>query len=151
MRRSELKRSAGLRRSGGGLSRRNGIKPVTRAAYDGLEWRRRVFEMHGAVCPCGRPASAAHHVCSKQALRRALPAEVFAVAVMDPRNGLPLCEWCHGQHHAALPRLGRDVLRWCHREFAVELGLGWLLDREYDERLLSPETKRRTQGEDSGK
>ena len=39
----------------------------------------------------------------------------------------------------------------CHREFAEGLGLGWLLDREYDERLLSPETKRRTQGEDSGK
>ena len=132
-----MKRSAGLRRSGGGLSRRNGIKPVTRAArgaYDGVEWRRRVFEMHGAVCVVsGAPATTAHHVIPKQVLRRELPPEVFEVAVMDPRNGLPLSDRVHAQHHAALPKLGRAVLQGCHREFAEGHGLGWLLDREYDE------------------
>lgn len=133
MRRSALKRSKPLKRSGAGS--RNGIQPVRRAVsgvYDGVEWQSRVAGMHGMACwGCGGTATDMHHALDKQTLRRELDAGAYAVAVMDPANGIPLCRGCHAGHHAWLPRLSRELLADCHWEFAGRYGLVWLLERNY--------------------
>lgn len=56
----------------------------------------------------------------------------------DPRGWVPCCGGPTGigGHHGALDysrklRIPRDVLPVAVEEFAVELGLGWWLDREY--------------------
>lgn len=69
----------------------------------------------------------AHHVLTVQALRRYGLAE----HVWDARNGLCLCELHHARHHRALERVPRALLPGAVFEFADEVGLGWLLDREY--------------------
>lgn len=179
MRRSELKRSAGLssRGSGGacppkpdnhpycphGLYAAAGCRDCAepRKRYDGQEWRRLVFEDHAdaftllsslggrpGVVTCEwcllvggemTPAEEAHHLLTRQSLRRSLPPAAYAVAAMDPRNGIPLCRECHADHHSRRHPICRDALRPVAFEFAAELDerfgtrlLAWL-DRTYPE------------------
>lgn len=153
-----MKRSGLNRRTP--LSARNGIKPVGKGGacpprpaestvkYDGVEWRRRVFAKYadslnrltGSPVGCWMcvnvwgeqvPAQDAHHLLPRQQLVRHLPAEVAAVAVMDPRGGMPLCRDCHGAHHARSQPIPRAWLSDDAQDFADEHGLGWLLEKTY--------------------
>lgn len=133
MKRSPLRRSKPLPRSGKGSGRRNGIRPVRRAGnarWDGVEWQRRVFAEHGRSClGCGAPATDAHHICYRQVLRRELPDQPDAET--DVRNGLPLCRQCHANHHARRVVLPVSVLPAALWEFAAGAGLVWWVERFY--------------------
>ena len=157
MRRSELKRSSGLSARGKGGAcppkpsgaERNGIGTPKRVVpgYDGVEWQRRVIESYtdpftflSGWVACEwclwtgrdlRPAEEAHHLLTKQVLRRELDLGVYEVAVMDPRNGMPLCKACHAAHHSRQSPVCRYALRDEAFEFAREHKLLEILNRTY--------------------
>lgn len=70
-----------------------------------------------------------HHVIPKQALKR----EGHGDKLWDVRNGVGLCSLHHANHEGHVPggRLPRTLLPSSAFDFAAELGLTWLLDREY--------------------
>lgn len=157
MKRSPLKRTASLspRGKGGACppkpsgAERNGIAtPKHRVSgYDGQEWQRRVIESYTdaftvlsgwVACEwClftnGHlvPAEEAHHLLTKQVLRRELDRGVYEVAVMDPRNGMPLCKTCHAAHHSRQSPIHHSALRDEAFEFAREHKLLAILNRTY--------------------
>jgi hypothetical protein len=69
-----------------------------------------------------------HHILSQQSLRKYGHAD----KLWDARNGCAACEYpCHSQHTVAVRRIERSALPTPALEFAMELGLGYLLDRQY--------------------
>lgn len=68
-----------------------------------------------------------HHVISKQALRKRGLAGKF----WDPRNGMPVLSSVHARHTAAFERIPFEALPESVFEFARELELEWLLERDY--------------------
>lgn len=114
---------------------------TTRAERDA--WRAAVLAQGRARCAvCGSTrAVQAHHVIRQQHLRRrsrelGVPA---AVLLCDPRVGMPVCDSCHAAHHAAARRIPRALVPVATVEFVLEVGLGWLLNREYASEV-SPRT-----------
>lgn len=79
-----------------------------------------------AVCG-SRTLVQGHHVIYAQHLKR----EGLRGFLWDLRNQLSLCAVCHARHHQAVARVPRDLLTVNNHEFAAELGLSWLLRREY--------------------
>lgn len=92
-------------------------------------WQAAVFGMHGGQCWVTHlPATEAHHIIKAQVLRRELAAIVtrdqLARILGDPRNGLPLSDQPHDDHHAITitdKRLTREQLPWQVFDFAREL------------------------------
>lgn len=75
----------------------------------------------------------AHHILPKATLRdlaRRLGFEL-AVALGDLRNGLCLCSYHHARHTNFVDRVPRRLLPEGVHDFAAELHIEWLLDREY--------------------
>lgn len=75
----------------------------------------------------------AHHILPKSTLRdlaRRLGFEL-AAALTDIRNGLCLCAYHHGRHTSFAARVPRALLPDGVHDFAAELNIEWLLDREY--------------------
>ncbi len=68
-----------------------------------------------------------HHVIPQRHLKRAGLEE----HLWDERNGLALCRWHHFQHENHRERLPRELIPDEAHDFALELGLDWLIDREY--------------------
>jgi cytochrome c553 len=119
----------------GGLAR---PKPQTIASEHrgGADvWHRMPWLQVCEVCH-GRPADHAHHILREQALRRfaGIYGFDFQVARFDVRNRFWICERCHSRHHTAAARIPLDALPGRAFEFACEIGLNWLLDREYASR-----------------
>lgn len=100
----------------------------------------------------------AHHLIAKQTLKREFPEGVvmfdgawtrawpdliapegrgnyrhrsLVQLLMDPRNGIPLRRWHHDELEQRRARLTRRDLTADMEQFAVELGLGWYLERTY--------------------
>ena len=69
----------------------------------------------------------AHHVITQQKLRKLKREDLR----WDVRNGLTLCERHHRRHTRALKRVPFELLRPENVEFAEELQLGWLLEKQY--------------------
>lgn len=69
---------------------------------------------------CGKTAAevqiSAHHVLRRQVIERVLKArglsawEVFAAA-WDPRWRMPVCPFCHGDHHSGLRRFSLTLIQ----------------------------------------
>lgn len=68
-----------------------------------------------------------HHVIAQ----RFLKVERRADKLWDLRNGMCLCRWHHARHESHAERVPRAALPAAAVQFARELGLEWLLDREY--------------------
>lgn len=97
------------------------------------------------VCPaCGKLHRAgeiqAHHVIGQEQIRRyvnglRLPLDaalkLLVSLLWDRRNGFPACVRCHDRHTKAVERLPRALLDRKHEQFAREIGLDYLLDRDY--------------------
>ena len=162
MRRSELKRSAGLSSRGKGGAcppkpRQRRIVIPGAPDPERLGWFQSVIELQGDRCVVtGWMATHAHHAVHVSVLKRELPRsldrDTFGGILRDPRNGVPLRWEPHFEHHHGTKRLPRDVLPESVFVFACELddrfgtrleawldrtyggrAVGWLLDREYDE------------------
>jgi 5-methylcytosine-specific restriction endonuclease McrA len=101
-------------------TRRPPAPPAARA------WTRAARLSRCAVC--NRQAHQGHHVIYKQHLRRRADAEKL---LWDLRNMLPICARCHEHHHRAFRRIRQRELTTDAIEFAAELGLDWLIEREY--------------------
>jgi hypothetical protein len=69
----------------------------------------------------------AHHLLPKRYLKR----EGLHAHLWDVRNGMALCAFHHERHENFVQRVPRQLLLPTAFEFADELGLGWLIDREY--------------------
>lgn len=120
------------------LQARNGIKPVTRSKqerWDGEAWQVSVALWHGTRCAvCGDPAHAAHHVITKNLLKREIGAGGrYEAAIRDSRNGLPLCDYHHDRHHSRQEPLCLSLLGAGHWEFAEEHNLLWWIERTYNQ------------------
>lgn len=71
-----------------------------------------------------------HHVIPAQALRRrGYPPSV----IWDVRNRMLLKRSTHHRHTVAVERVPRSALSPANWEFARELGLDWMLERDYPE------------------
>lgn len=73
-----------------------------------------------------------HHIIPKRTLKQ----QHFTDHVWDDRNGLGLCAWHHQRHENYRQRVPRDLLPEAVYEFAAELGIMWMLDREYPKEAL---------------
>lgn len=122
---------------------------VTASAETRADWRRRTVAAGCRVCQrCSGPPEdlvvRAHHVVRQQLVRRRVAelahtetltaAESAALLerwLWDVRNGLGVCEGAHRRHHSRRAPIGRWLLPAAVFEFADELGLGYVLDREY--------------------
>ena len=82
---------------------------------------------------CDHRANDVHHLIYRQALRRTLAPEVYAVASMDQRNAMSLCRPCHDAMHARTRPIWWHELPVSVHVFAAEHGLTWLLERTYPE------------------
>jgi hypothetical protein len=70
----------------------------------------------------------AHHVLTQQQLRR----HGHIDKRWCPENGLALCDYpCHSRHTTRVEPIPRSALPKPALEFAMSLGLGWLLERQY--------------------
>lgn len=89
-------------------------------------WRAQPGE---ACARCGMQAADGHHIVTAQFLR----VNGFADRLWDPRNRLPLCRQCHAAHHGTRRITRRFLLMNAPGvfAFAAELGVDWVLDREY--------------------
>jgi hypothetical protein len=122
VKRSPLKRTGGLKRK----RKERWSGDLAAAVF----WHDTVIGPHRCVMPGEHfgPIQG-HHVITKSRLKR----EGLSDAVWDVRNGVPVCELHHAQHHAHRERLPRELLPAGVFEFAADYGLGWVLDREYPE------------------
>jgi 5-methylcytosine-specific restriction endonuclease McrA len=77
---------------------------------------------------CNRQAHHGHHIIYKQHL---VPRDDAAERVWDLRNMLPVCASCHARHHSAFCRIPREVLPPAALEFALEVGLDYLIEQDY--------------------
>lgn len=101
------------------------------------------------VCPvCGKSQLVvefhSHHIIAKQAIKKAVRSIVYRDRLnveeherllrrllWDVRNGLACCKWCHSRHTDAVRRIPRKLLPRFAFEFADELGLRWMIERDY--------------------
>lgn len=130
---SNLRRARPVRREpGAGLQWRAGLGPCVVCPQEALA--------AGGTCSCAvEPVSACmvhgicrgpvqgHHAIEKQALKR----RGLHRFLDDTRNRVPVCEHRHEQHTTRFKPIPRWVLPASVFEFANELGLGWLIDRDY--------------------
>lgn len=96
-----------------------------RTGHGAANWRAATAGQPCAVC--GNPAIDGHHVTYRQVLER----EQLGHLAWDTRNLLPLCRHCHDSHHNASRRVPWACLRLENVDFAREVGLLWLLRRNY--------------------
>lgn len=68
-----------------------------------------------------------HHVLAKRHLRT----NGHAARLWDQRNGLALCRYHHARHEAGHQRVPYELVPKGAIDFAAELGLDWILEREY--------------------
>lgn len=68
-----------------------------------------------------------HHVTEARTLKR----EGLHEFLWDKRNRMALCNVAHVRHHSAEERVPRRFITPAMHEFAVEVGLDYLLDRYY--------------------
>ena len=68
-----------------------------------------------------------HHILARRTLR----AMGLEAHMHDPRNALGVCRAHHDRHEDYTRRIPRELLPKGVFAFAAELGIGWLLDREY--------------------
>ena len=73
-----------------------------------------------------------HHILGKHQLKK-LYRSRFDELRWDERNGMGLCVWHHQRHEHHVERVPRWLLPAGVFEFAEELDLTWLLDRDYPE------------------
>ncbi len=105
-------------------------------------WRQAVVRGPCVMCRASRPSKQiardvgfdlrrleGHHVLPKRQLKVCGRRD----ALWDARNGLCVCGWHHARHENHVQRIPRAVLPVDVFEFAAELDLSWLLDREYPE------------------
>lgn len=76
-----------------------------------------------------------HHVIAQQVLRRVARKFSYDVLVLlwDKRNGLAVCRDCHAAHTSAKKRIPRSCIPLPALEFAAELGLTYIIERDYPE------------------
>jgi hypothetical protein len=74
-----------------------------------------------------------HHVIAKRHLRR----EGFGGRLWDIRNGMGLCAYHHARHENWTQRVPFELVPYDAFEFAAEVGLDWIIEREYPERQSS--------------
>jgi hypothetical protein len=83
-------------------------------------------EIRGMPCAggCDRPAVHGHHIITVQMLTRS------DAPLWSRPNRMPVCAECHANHHNAYRRLRlpSDHPVWT---YAMLLGLGWWIEREY--------------------
>lgn len=77
----------------------------------------------------------AHHVLSKQALKRERGLTELDDLMWAPDNGVCLCFYHHQRHEKRVERFTRPLVPKAAVLFAATLDLAWLLDREYPEVL----------------
>jgi hypothetical protein len=70
-----------------------------------------------------------HHVIAKRHLRR----EGHGGRLWDARNGMGLCAYHHQRHELRVQPVPYELVPEGAFEFAIELGLDWIIDREYPE------------------
>lgn len=121
MKRSSLRRKAGLQR-GGYLRRRR--KPVGVIAAD--IWREGLHESKCVVCGTRRNLDGHHAI-----PRRVLVWHHLDEFVMDKRNRVPVCRYDHESHECAHRLIRRCELPASVFDFAAEIGLEWYLDKHY--------------------
>ena len=141
-----LKRNAALNRAAAPPEPEKPIKPRKRAPRTRKQqvkvpayWTSGVFATHGRKCfVTGKPATEAHHIIKAQVLRRELNARTTVKQLEqilgDPRNGLPVSDQPHDDHHAVTigdRRITRDHLHDDVFEFAADL------DRDHGTRLVA--------------
>lgn len=95
-------------------------------AKPGSEWRRAWQGKRCAVC-AQHQACHGHHIVYMQHLRRE------RAPLWDPRNCLPVCFNCHGQHHNSRRKISVSQLPKQAFEFADEFGFSYYFDRYYAE------------------
>ena len=129
-RKTRLRAHKPLRRSVVLLSRRRRPKLV-----DSTIWRRDLGPC--VICPAGGGVCAGpvqgHHAIPKSKLRQL----GLTAACMDLRNRVAVCEHRHEQHTTGYRPIPRELLPSSVFEFAVEMGLGWWLDRHYARRAAA--------------
>jgi hypothetical protein len=69
----------------------------------------------------------AHHVLAKRHLKR----RGHAGRLWDTRNGMGLCRYHHERHENWSQRIPYELVPADAHEFAAELTLDWLVEREY--------------------
>lgn len=110
------------------------------AFLDAKFWRAEVTRTRCVMCrafpvaydvayqhPADLRVKEGHHIIAKRHLR----AEGLSGHLWDVRNGMCLCRWHHARHESHAERVPRLLLPPAAVEFAGELHLEWLLDREY--------------------
>ena len=86
---------------------------------------------------CGKPSRVqGHHVIAAQVLKRlardrGLDAAALLALLWDVRNGIPVCEREHADHSTAKKRIPRSALPLVALQFAAELDLTWMIERDY--------------------
>ena len=83
-------------------------------------------QIHDDPRDCEPPVQAAH-IIGKQALRR----HGHGDKVWDTRNAIGACYRAHRRSDAALERFGQEHLSEDFWEFADEVGLRWLAEKQY--------------------
>lgn len=116
-----------------GLRRRKPIQRGRRKSYgvdDSIarrHWREQVTA-GGCVMPGPHGGFVqGHHIITKDLLKR----EGHSTRLWDTRNGLALCEHHHNLHHRRLEPVPMYLLPEGAHDFAREVGLEWVLDRDY--------------------
>ncbi len=89
-------------------------------------------QVHDDPLDCEKPIQAAHLI-PKQALRR----RGLFEHVYDPRNGIGACYRAHRRSDAGIERFPVAYIPIEAWEFAEELGLDWMLERLYGERVAA--------------
>lgn len=135
------------------LSKRLGLVSSSRISADpNVElprvFREAAFRRSSGLCVVsGQPADDAHHVIPKQSLRKLVSTrarqdglgqterrEFLGRILWDVRNGVAVSRVVHDRHTKAVERIPRSALPKCAIEFAQELGLLWMIERDYPER-----------------
>lgn len=118
-------------------------------------WRAKIVS-HGICVVCGEGPKAKdpakrkfklldpHHVISQRAIKRYmgqfrkhLDAEAWEAKLIallyDARNGLCICRACHQRHEKRVKLIPRALVSVSAIEFARELDLEWMIERDYSE------------------
>lgn len=89
-------------------------------------WTQRVFALYGRTCVvCGQRATQGHHAVAKQTILARGDLDL----AYDARNGVPICELCHGRHEKAFKRIPRARLPHGVLDWAYDNGFGWFVDK----------------------
>jgi hypothetical protein len=98
----------------------------------GLAWKMAVLRRQPVCVVCGgRGFLKAHHVITKQKLRRELGKKIAEEVMWDPRNGMTLCEFHHSQHHCRAKPVPLEKLSHENWNFAMEHDLTYVLEITY--------------------